>query len=65
MLAWVHVQEENIQSPTVFPDVPNGHWAYEAIQRLSALGVISGYPDGTFRPNASVTRAELACMVTG
>ena len=65
MLSWVHAQDESAQTPVAFPDVPKSHWAYEAIQRLSALGIISGYPDGTFRPNASVTRAELACMVTG
>lgn len=42
-----------------FSDV-SGHWARQAIQNLTGRGILSGYPDGTFRPNASLTRAELA-----
>lgn len=40
-----------------FSDV-NTHWAKEYIDKLSEMKVISGYPDGTFRPNNNVTRAE-------
>jgi hypothetical protein len=46
-----------------FPDVPTVYWAGAAIQRLSQESVIRGYPDGTFRPEAGVTRAEFAKML--
>lgn len=41
-------------------DVPPGHWAYQAIEQLVRDGIIEGYPDGTFRPNRTLTRAEFA-----
>ncbi|MDW8107530.1 MAG: S-layer homology domain-containing protein, partial [Armatimonadota bacterium] len=41
-------------------DVPLGHWAYQSIEQLVQLGIIEGYPDGTFRPNRALTRAEFA-----
>ena len=40
-----------------------GHWASEAIDKLVEEGIISGYPDGTFRPNAEITRAEFVTLV--
>lgn len=40
-----------------------GHWAENIIQELVALGAISGYPDGTFRPNNNITRAEFATVL--
>ncbi len=43
-----------------FKDVPEDHWAAESIQVLKANGVMQGYPDGTFRGEAAVTRYELA-----
>ena len=45
---------------TQFRDVRAGDWYASDVSRLSSLGVIAGYPDGSFRPNASVTRAEFA-----
>jgi thermitase len=44
-------------------DVPRSFWAYEYISTLVEKGVISGYADGTFRPSASITRAEFAKMI--
>jgi hypothetical protein len=41
-------------------DVPPGHWAYQSIEQLVQLGILEGYPDGTFRPNRTLTRAEFA-----
>lgn len=41
-----------------FSDVYEIHWAYEAIERCAAKNWFSGYPDGTFRPDGSITRAE-------
>ena len=40
-----------------------GAWAREAIARAVGLGITSGYPDGTFRPGAPITRAEMAVMI--
>lgn len=41
-----------------------GHWAKDEIEQAVAEGWVSGYPDGTFRPNANVTRAELVKMIS-
>lgn len=41
-------------------DVPPGHWAYDAVQSLIQQGILTGYPDGTFRGKALVTRYEFA-----
>lgn len=46
-----------------FPDVPTSYWAYKEIGKLVELGIVKGYPDGTFKPENSVTRAEFATMV--
>ena len=45
-----------------FPDVEDNYWAAPQIKLLSEQGVIVGYPDGTFKPDANVTRAEFAAM---
>lgn len=45
-----------------FPDVDSNHWAAAEIKLLSEQGVIVGYPDGTFKPDENVTRAEFAAM---
>ncbi|MFZ5597055.1 MAG: S-layer homology domain-containing protein [Bacillota bacterium] len=46
-----------------FPDVPNSYWAYGMIKLMSINGWIHGYPDGAFRPEAHMTRAELASII--
>ena len=46
-----------------FMDVPMNSWAYDAISQLSASGVVSGYPDGTFKGNQPMTRYEMASIV--
>ncbi|NLY92022.1 MAG: S-layer homology domain-containing protein [Firmicutes bacterium] len=38
----------------------DGHWAEDSIKNLMAEGILNGYPDGSFRPDQSITRAELA-----
>lgn len=45
-----------------YPDVNANHWAAKQIQILTEKGVIVGYPDGTFKPDENVTRAEFASM---
>lgn len=46
-----------------FSDVPEGMWAYNYITELACMGVVSGYSDGTFRPQSATTRAQLVKMV--
>ena len=41
-----------------FTDVTSGHWAAEVVSFAAEEGWVSGYPDGTFRPDAPVSRAE-------
>lgn len=53
--------DKSAVKPAPFKDV-KGHWAAEAIGRAHAKGWISGYPDGNFRPDAPVTRAELCAL---
>ncbi len=48
---------------TTFSDVSSNYWAAQFIQQLSQRGVIAGFPDGTFRPEEAVTRAQFAAMV--
>ncbi|MBD7970287.1 S-layer homology domain-containing protein [Paenibacillus gallinarum] len=48
---------------TQFTDVKPNHWAYSAINKGVSKGYIEGYQNGTFKPNASVTRAEFVKMV--
>jgi hypothetical protein len=50
------------QQSRLFPDVAANHWASAQIKELSESGVIIGYPDGTFKPDNNVTRAEFASM---
>ena len=45
-----------------FTDVPANQWYAKAVMTLAGKGVISGYPDGTFKPDASITRAEFVTM---
>lgn len=50
-------------SAAQFPDVKTSHRAYEAVEVMSKSGVISGFPDGTFKQYQSVTRAESAILI--
>ena len=46
-----------------YADLPKDHWAYKQIQILTDFNVVVGYPDGNYRPDQNVTRAEFATMV--
>lgn len=46
-----------------FSDVPAGHWAYDAVNKLAAEGVVEGYPDGTYGGDRLMTRYEMARIV--
>lgn len=52
-----------VAQSTNFTDVSSNYWASEFIRELAARDVIAGFPDGTFRPNDPVTRAQFAAMV--
>ena len=52
----------NTSDAAPFSDV-RGHWAQAAIDKASALGLIAGYADGTFRPDQKVTRAQLVAIL--
>lgn len=45
-----------------FSDVPAGHWAKEAVERITACGLITGFPDGTYRGNTNLTRYQAALI---
>ena len=47
-----------------FSDVQEGAWYYDAVMRLASEGYINGYPDGTFKPDAKITRAEMSAIIS-
>ncbi|CAN1209582.1 S-layer-like y domain-containing protein [Tumidithrix helvetica PCC 7403] len=49
---------------TSFNDVPSNYWAQSFIQELATRDIIKGFPDGSFRPNDAVTRAQFAAMLS-
>lgn len=48
---------------TMFPDVPENHWAYEAVEMMAKTGLVQGYPDGEFKGDRTMTRYEFAQIV--
>lgn len=58
------VRDANYTRQNKFTDVSDNAWYCSAVSTLSAMGIISGYPDASFRPNASITRAEFAAIAT-
>ncbi len=49
-------------TPT-FPDVPTAHWAYRHVEYAASQGVVQGYEDGSYRPNAEVSRDQMAVYI--
>ncbi|MCH4890324.1 S-layer homology domain-containing protein [Acidaminobacter sp. JC074] len=47
-----------------YTDVPASHWSYPYVQAISEVGLFGGYEDGSFRPQAPITRAEIAQVFT-
>ena len=56
------VRDENLTKTNRYSDVTATSWYNTAVSTLSSMGIITGYPDGTFRPNAAITRAEFAAI---
>jgi len=53
----------NLAYADVYKDVSQSHWAYEAVEFLSNLGIITGFPDGTYRGNEAATRFQVATLM--
>ena len=49
---------------TQFPDIPDNHWAEDAVARIADLGIVIGFPDGTYRGNEAFTRYQAALVVS-
>ena len=54
--------QEEVKSGS-FRDVTSAHWAFASVERAAELGLVTGYSDGTFRPDAPVTRAQFVLML--
>lgn len=54
-------EEKKAAAP--WPDVPEGAWYADAAGRMARAGLLTGYPDGTYKPQQAVTRAELAAVL--
>ena len=52
----------NSPAHAFYSDMDENHWAYQSIKFLTEVGVVVGYPDGTYKPDIPVTRAEFASM---
>jgi uncharacterized repeat protein (TIGR01451 family) len=56
--------EKDYPLPSVFSDVRNGVWYSQSVSYLASINIIRGYPDGTFRPDQPITRAEFAAIAS-
>ena len=56
------MRESHLTSTNDFTDVKAGSWYNTAVSTLVDMGILKGYPDGSFRPDASITRAEFAAI---
>ena len=52
------------EAAIIFSDILQHHWAWQMIQKMAKQGIITGYPDGTFQPNAPIQRQHVALMLT-
>ena len=53
----------NAPANAFYTDMDESHWCYQSIKFLTEIGVLVGYPDGTYKPDIPVSRAEFASMV--
>ncbi|MEK3885573.1 S-layer homology domain-containing protein [Paenibacillus sp. PL2-23] len=57
------IQDEEAELEEIVLTDIQGHWAYDYIREAISLGFVKGYPNGSFKPNANVTRAQFAAML--
>ncbi|XEC95745.1 S-layer homology domain-containing protein [Paenibacillus tarimensis] len=57
------MEQETADAHTAYPDVASTHWAQQAISQVSQTGLMQGYPDGKFRSEKAISRAEMAAIV--
>jgi len=62
VLFWFVVGSSPVAAGTGFADVSDSYWAAKHISKMSALGVVRGYEDGTFRPEQTVSQVEAVVM---
>lgn len=53
----------SVLSLAAFRDVPKGHWAEGYVQKLEEIGVVTGFPDGTYRGDEAITRYQIALYI--
>ena len=63
MRVYYKLQISPAPAVATFPDVSPSFWAFQEIEALAASGITTGFPDGTFRPTAAVTRAQMATFL--
>ncbi|MFS0725289.1 glycosyl hydrolase 53 family protein [Paenibacillus sp. 1P07SE] len=63
ILSRVGATEQTMAESVVYTDTASFGWAAEAINEVTAAGLISGYPDGSFGPDRVITRAEMAIVI--
>ena len=52
-----------VDKDTLFPDIPENHWAYDYVTKLARAGIVEGYEDGEFKGNRMMTRYEFAAVI--
>ena len=57
-------EDKDVPATVSFNDMNGGEWYYQAVAYLANAGITTGYPDGSFRPEAPITRAEYATMAS-
>ena len=57
------VEKSRVLRLMAFQDIPNDHWALKRIEMAATAGLIEGFPDGTFRPDRDLSRAELSAVI--
>ena len=62
LLSFLFILVMPIQAKVNFSDI-DGHWAESAIQKMADQGIVKGFPDGSFKPENSITRAEFATLI--
>ncbi|MGN7493389.1 immunoglobulin-like domain-containing protein [Paenibacillus sp. SAF-054] len=64
MLSRIGTGKAGILNPVDYPDMTATHWAKDAVTEMTKTGLMKGFPDGRFGPEQSITRAEMAAIVT-